>query len=57
MLIDLIRTDNYVSFNVQLAHIVGLHAAIYLSELLNINSKAELPKEFKETIQKIGIKL
>lgn len=41
MLIDLIRTDNYVSFNVQLAHIVGLHAAIYLSELLNINSKAE----------------
>lgn len=40
MLIDLLSMDNYVSFNIKLAEILGLHAAIYLSELLNINEKA-----------------
>jgi hypothetical protein len=30
----------YVSYNVNLAHIVGLKASIYISELININRKA-----------------
>lgn len=32
--------DNYIQFNIRLAQILGLHAAIYLSELMNINEKA-----------------
>lgn len=40
MLFDLLSTDMYVSYNVNLAHIIGLTAAIYLSELININRKA-----------------
>ena len=40
MLIDLLSTSNYVSYNIKLAELLGLHAAIYLSELMNINDKA-----------------
>jgi len=40
MLIELLSTSNYVSYNVQLAELLGLHTAIYLSELMNINEKA-----------------
>lgn len=40
MLIDLLGMDNYVSFNIYVADILGLHAAVYISELLNINGKA-----------------
>jgi hypothetical protein len=40
MLIDLLSTANYISFNIKVAEIVGLHAAIYISELMNINDKA-----------------
>ena len=40
MLIDLLSTSNYVSYNIRLAELLGLHAAIYLSELMNINDKA-----------------
>ena len=40
MLIELLSTSNYVSYNVKLADILGLHAAIYVSELMNINDKA-----------------
>lgn len=40
MLIDLIAQQNYNSYNVQLAKIIGLHPAIYVNVLLNINSKA-----------------
>lgn len=40
MLIELLSTSNYVSYNVQLAELLGLHSAIYLSELMNINEKA-----------------
>lgn len=40
MLIELLSTSNYVSYNVKLAELLGLHAAIYLSELMNINDKA-----------------
>lgn len=40
MLLDLLSTSNYVIFNIELAHILSLEASIYISELLNINSKA-----------------
>jgi hypothetical protein len=40
MLIDLLSTGNYVSYNVKLANIIGLNPAIYVSELLSINTKA-----------------
>lgn len=40
MLIDLLSTGNYASFNIKLAHIIGLEASIYINELLNINEKA-----------------
>lgn len=40
MLIDLLSMDNYVHYNIKIAQILGLHASIYISELLNINEKA-----------------
>ena len=40
MLIELVSMDNYVSYNIKIAEIFGLHPAIYLSELMNINDKA-----------------
>lgn len=40
MLIDLLSTSNYVSYNIKLAELLGLHSAIYISELMNINDKA-----------------
>ena len=40
MLIELLSTSNYVSFNTRLAQILGLHSAIYLSQIMDINEKA-----------------
>ena len=40
MLIDMLSTSNYVSYNVNIASKLGLHVAVYLSELINIDSKA-----------------
>lgn len=40
MLIDLLSTSNYVSFNIKVAKKLGLKQAIYISELMNINDKA-----------------
>lgn len=40
MLIELLAQSNFCSYNVPLAHILGLHSAIYLSNLININNKA-----------------
>lgn len=40
MLLDLLSMDNYAMYNVKLAEIFGLHPAIYLNELMNINEKA-----------------
>ena len=40
MLIELLSTSNYVSYNTKLAQLLGLHASIYLSELMSINDKA-----------------
>ena len=40
MLVDLLSMDNYIQFNIKIAQLLGLHAAVYVSELLNINEKA-----------------
>lgn len=40
MLIELLSTSNYSQFNIKVAQIVGLHSAVYLNELMNINEKA-----------------
>lgn len=45
MLIDLLCTDNYVSFNINIAKAMGLNYAIYISELLNISNKATAKKK------------
>jgi hypothetical protein len=39
-MIELLTQDNYISFNIKAAHILGLTGAIYCSELFNIYSKA-----------------
>jgi hypothetical protein len=36
MLIELLSMSNYGNYNIKVAHILGLEAAIYLNELLNI---------------------
>ena len=38
MLLDLINSDNYMHYNIKLAHIIGLNAAVYCQELLVIYS-------------------
>lgn len=40
MLSDIIATDNYGFYNVQLAKIIGLESAVYINELINISAKA-----------------
>lgn len=40
--------DNYVNYNIQFAQILGLHSAIYVSELLNINEKAVRKKKVQD---------
>ena len=40
-MIDLLATDNMVSYNVKVANVMGLHTAVYLTELINISLKAE----------------
>lgn len=40
MLLDLLSQNNYNSYNISLAKIIGLHPAIYVNTLLSINSKA-----------------
>ena len=41
MLTDLMCTDNYAMFNVKVANVMGLHAAVYVNEILNITQKAQ----------------
>lgn len=48
MLLDLLSLDNYVSYNIKVAEILGLHPAIYLSELMNINDKAIKKSKVKD---------
>lgn len=40
MQLDILGTNNYSSFNIKLAELIGLHEAIYLNQLININHKA-----------------
>lgn len=40
MMLDILATDNMVSYNVKIARIMGLHSAIYINELINISAKA-----------------
>jgi len=48
MLLDLLRTDNYVSFNKRLAHIIGLEQSIYVNQIINIMGKAEKKNKIYE---------
>lgn len=49
MLIELLSTSNYVSFNIKLAELLGLHSAIYVAELMNINEKAIRKEKLNES--------
>lgn len=40
MLVELLSQSNYQSFNIKLAHLLGLETSIYLSILIDINEKA-----------------
>lgn len=40
MLIELLSYNNQLSFNVKLAHMIGLQGAVYIAILIEINSKA-----------------
>ena len=40
MLLELLSSSNYVNFNIKVAQILGLKAAIYLSQIMDINEKA-----------------
>jgi len=42
---ELLCTDNYVSYNVKVANLFGLDAAILISEYINIQNKAEAKKK------------
>ena len=42
MLIDILNSDNYISYNIKIAQVYGLKTAIYVSELLNIYKKAQI---------------
>ncbi len=48
MLADLIATDNYLNFNIKLANLIGLHAAVYVAELTNIYTKAYSKKKLDD---------
>lgn len=45
MLINILATDNYNSYNIELARSIGLHEAIYLNEVVNIQEKAYRKKK------------
>lgn len=40
MLVELLSQSNYQSFNIKIAHLLGLESSIYLSALIDINEKA-----------------
>lgn len=48
MIVELLSTSNLQSFNVRLADIIGLHEAIYLNALIEINEKAFRKKKVDE---------
>lgn len=48
MLIDILATDNSISFNISIAKAFGLQGAVYLSELINITNKASIKHKLIE---------
>jgi hypothetical protein len=50
MLIDLIDPNNQVTYNVSLAQIIGLPAAVYCSELIAISKKAKIKNKLVDDI-------
>lgn len=48
MLLDLIEPANQEMFNIKLAHTIGLNAAVYCGELLNIIGQVTRKKKFDE---------
>lgn len=53
MLTDLLCSDNYANFNIKIAHMIGLHSAIYVNELLNISQKATKKKKLTDDFMTI----
>ena len=47
MLVDLLSSSNLITFNIKVAEVFGLHAAIYISELMAINEKAIRKEKFE----------
>lgn len=56
MLIELLSMSNYGSYNFKIAQIFGLNHAVYLSELLNINSKAIAKNKLEDKYFKLDRK-
>lgn len=56
MIFDLLSTDMYVSYNFNLANIIGLKEAIYISELININRKAIVKNKLTDDFFKVDRK-
>lgn len=48
MLIDIMNMENYISYNISIAKVFGLNAAVYCSELLSILSKAQRKNKMVE---------
>lgn len=48
MLIEILSQSNYKSFNIKIAHLLGLETAIYLNALIEINEKAIRKEKINE---------
>ena len=53
MLIDLMSAYKSQTFNIKLAHIVGLNVAVYWGELMNVYARV-IDKKLDETIENEG---
>lgn len=53
MLLDLLCTDNYISFNIKVANSIGLHSAIYVNEILNIMKTAVRKKKIENNFIRV----
>ena len=50
MLVELLSQSNYQSFNIKLAHLLGLETSIYLSALIDIKKGKSLAKDITISI-------
>lgn len=48
MLIEILSQSNYKSFNIKIAHLLGLETAVYLNALIEINEKAIRKEKISE---------